>query len=107
MRGVRRPEPKFPAVFSSLNARRVSVRTPIPGNSYQFEWEVFVGQTQHAPRWRPDCMRGVCRSEPGFLAIFTSVTRTVFQSEPKFLAAFTTLDLGRFSVSAEIPGDVL
>ena len=49
MRGVRRPEPKFPKVFPNLNARRLSVRTEIPGGIYQCECEAFFGQNQNSP----------------------------------------------------------
>ena len=53
IRGVFLSEPKFLAVFSSLGARCLSVRTQIPGYSYQFECEVFVGQNQNSLRYFP------------------------------------------------------
>ena len=54
MRGVCRPEPKFLAICPSLNARRFSARTRLPGEFYQFKCGAFFS------------------SEPKFLAIFTT-----------------------------------
>ena len=48
MRGVVQPEPKCLTVFPSLNAGRFSVSAKIPGSSYQFECEVFVGRNPDA-----------------------------------------------------------
>ena len=72
-RGVCRSEPKSLAVFSDLNAMGYSVRTEIPGGIYQFECEAFCGQNKNPRQYFPVKMRGVCRSEPEFLAVFTSV----------------------------------
>ena len=69
MRGECRSEPKFLAMFSSVNARRFSVRTQIPGNSYHFACELFAGQNRNSWRYFPILMRVVCRSEPEFLAV--------------------------------------
>ena len=49
MRGVFRSEPKSLAVFTSVNARRFSVRTEIPDGIYQCECEAFFGQNQNSP----------------------------------------------------------
>ena len=73
MRGVFQSEPKSPAIFSSLNARRYSVRTKIPGDVSQRYCEVCFGQNQNSRRYSPVYMRGVCRSEPKFLAVCTTL----------------------------------
>ena len=83
MRGVFRPEPKFLAVFPSLNARCYSVRTEIPVGIFQFKCEAFFGQNQNCWQY--------------FLAIF--------QSEPEFLAIFINLNARRYSAGTEIPGN--
>ena len=106
MRGVRRSEPKFLAVFTSLNAGRFSVSAANPSSFSQFECEAFsvrtkipceislfgreafFGQNRNPRRRIPILMRGVCWSEPKFLAVFTSLNAT------------------RFSVRARIPGDI-
>ena len=101
MRGVRRPEPKFLAVVTSLNAMRFSVRTEIPGSMYQlvcevrteipgdisqFKREVFFGRNRHAWQYLPNRTRGVRRSDT------------------KYLAVFTSLNPMRFAVRTETPG---
>ena len=91
MRGVCRSELKFLAILPNFDAWRFSVKTKIPGDSYQFgrvaffrsepkfrgnyqfECEVFVGQNRNSWRYLPSWMRGVCRSEPRFLAMFPSL----------------------------------
>ena len=88
MRGVRWSEPKPLAIINSLNARRFSVRTKIPGSISQFKCEGFVGQNPNS--WQ----------------LFPVWARVVFLSEPKFLAVFPSLFARRFSVGAEIPRDV-
>ena len=143
MRGVFRSEPKLLAILRSLNARRFSVRTGTPGNSYRFGCEVSVGQNPNSWQYLRICARGVFRSEPEFLAIFPSLNarclsvatgtpgdiyrfgceasfrqnpnswqylricvRGFFRSEPKFLAIFTTLHARCLSVRTKIPGDI-
>ena len=88
IRGVLRTGPKFLAVFPSLNARRLSVRTKAPGSIYQFACEVFLSENQSSWRYFPVLMRGVSRSEP------------------KYLAMFSSLHARRFSVGIKIPGDI-
>ena len=73
MRGVCPAEPKFLAMFTSPNARRFSVSTKVHGNIYHFACEVFVGQNQNSWRYLLIWARGVCRSEPKFLAVFSSL----------------------------------
>ena len=46
-------EQEFLAIFIDLNARRCSAGTEVPGNSYQFECEVFVSQNQNSWRYLP------------------------------------------------------
>ena len=60
MRGVFRSEPKFLAILPSLRARRLSVGTEIPGNSYQFEFEVFVSQNPNS--WQITNLHARCLS---------------------------------------------
>ena len=50
-------------------------------------------------------MRGVCRSEPKFLAASVK-ERGVFWSRPKFLAIFLSLNAKRLSVGTEFPGNI-
>ena len=141
MRGVFQSEPQFLAIFSSLSARRSSVRTEIPGDISQFAREVFVGQDPNLRRYSPVEMRGIHRSELKFLAIFPSLgarrfsvrtqspgnsyqfereavfgqnpnswryfaicARGVFGSEPKFLATVSILGARRFSARTRIRG---
>ena len=88
MRGVLRPGPKFLAVCSNLNARRLSVRTKAPGSIHHFECEVFVSGNQSLWRYFPVLLRGVSRPEP------------------KFLVMFSSLNARRFAARTKIPGDV-
>ena len=125
MGGASRSEPKFLAVFSSLGARRYSVRAETPD--------------EFLPIW----MRGVCQSEPEFLAVFTSlnarrfsvgtempggvfqfkceafvsqsqnswqyfpvVMRGFLRSEPRFLAIFPSLGARSYSVRTQLPGGI-
>ena len=83
IRGVFRSGPKFLAVFPSLNARCFSVRTETPGDISQFKCEVSVGQDPNTWRSSPIWMRGVVRSEPKFLAIFTGLNARRFAARPK------------------------
>ena len=106
-----RSEPKSCAIFPSLCAMGFSVRTEIPEKFPQFArqalfgqtgcelcfarspnfWRyvhAFFGQNQNSWRYFPICMRGVCRSEP------------------KFLAVLPGLDAGCSSVGTRIPGGV-
>ena len=73
MPGVCRSGPKFLAVFPSLDAGRFSVRTEMPGDIYQFGREVSVGHNQNSWKYLPVKERGVFRSEPKLLAIFTNL----------------------------------
>ena len=73
MRGVVRSEPKFLAIFSSLNARRYSIRTGIRRDISQVKWGAFFGRRQNSWRRFQIGMRGVIRPEPKFLAVFTNV----------------------------------
>ena len=88
MRGAFRSEPRFQAVFTSLNVRRFPVRTKFPGDNYQLECEAFFGQNRNSWRYFPVGMRGVCRSEPKCVAIVTS------------------LDARYFAARTEIPGGI-
>ena len=85
MRVVFRSEPKFLAVVTSLNAGRFSVSAKIPGSTYQFECEVFVGWNHNA------------RPYPSFIEVF-------FRSGPKFLAVFSNSNARRFSVRTKSRG---
>ena len=87
MRGAFRSEPKFLAIFTSLNARRISARSKVPGDIYQVECEAFFGHARNSSRYLPIW------------------TRVFFQSEPKFLAIFTNSNARRVSVRTKIPGD--
>ena len=53
MRGVFRAEPKFLAIFTSLNAGRFAVRNEIPGGISQFKREASVGQKRNSWRYIP------------------------------------------------------
>ena len=115
---------KILAIYPSLNARRFLVRTKVPGNSYQFECDVFVGQDQNSWRYFLVRMRCVFRPEPKFLAnvqfecealccqnrkswmCFPVKMRGVFRPGPKFLSALSSLRARRFSVRTEIPGEI-
>ena len=88
MRGAFASGQKTPAVFSNFNAMRFSVRTKLPGNIYQFEREAFFGQNQDPWRYLPIRMLGVIRSEPEFLAIFSSLNAMCF------------------SVTTQVPGSI-
>ena len=50
MRGAFHSEPKFLAIFLSLNAGRFSVRTEVPVDVYQFECKVFFREDRNS--WR-------------------------------------------------------
>ena len=124
MRNACQPEPKFLAVFTSLKARRFSVRTNIPGDIYQFECEAFFSQGRNSWRYFPVYMRGVYRPGPKFLPVFTSLNlrrlsvrtkvpggiflflREAFFSQPKSLAVFPCFYERRFSVRTETPGGI-
>ena len=85
MRGVVRSEPKFLAIFPNLNAGRFSVRTGTPGDFFQFKCEVCVGQNQSSQQYVPVLMRGVCRSGPKFLAVFTDLHARSFSVRTEVL----------------------
>ena len=143
MRGAFRPEPKSQGVFPSLNTEYMSDRTKIPGSTPQFKCDVPSDQNQSCRQYLPVGMRGVCRSELKFLAVFSSLNaeylsvrtkipssmfrfqgdvpffqnqnswryfpvqmRGVCRSEPKFLANFSNLNARRFSVRTKIPSDI-
>ena len=84
MRGVFRPEPKFLAKITSSNARRFSASAEIPGGNYPFAREVFVGQNRSSWRYLPIWARGVCRLEPKFLAVFSSLFARCLSARTKF-----------------------
>ena len=124
MRCVCRSGPEFLAVFPSSNARRYDVRTEIPGGISQFKWEAFFGRGRNFCRFCPVCARGVFRSEPKFLAKYSSVNARrlsarpeipgdiyqfgcvrVFQSGPNFLVIFPRSNAMSFSVRTKVPGD--
>ena len=108
MRGVCRSGPKYLAVYTSLNARRFSVRAEIPGDSPQCECEAFFGQTQNSWRYLPFWMLGVFRSVANVNAMclsqcecevfvgqnrnswryFPVKTRGVFRPDPQFECDF-------------------
>ena len=123
MRGVFRPDPKFLATFSSLNARRFSARTEIPGDIYQIGCEVLFGHVRNSWRRVPVYARGVFRSEQKFLAIFPNLNarrrsvrtgipggisqfkcESFFRPEPKFLTILTNLNARCLSVRTQISG---
>ena len=81
-------EPKLLAIFTNLHASRFSVRTKIPGDIFQFECEVVVGQNRSSWRYFPVRLLGASRPEP------------------KFLAIVTDLDEWCLSVRTKIPGDI-
>ena len=103
MRGVFRSEAKRLAVFSSLNARCVSVRTKFPGGIFQFEFEVFVGQDQNSWRFLLVQMGGVCRSGPKFLAIFPSLNTRCLSVRTKIPGGIFQYEC---DVRTEIPGEI-
>ena len=84
MRGVFRSEPKFLAKITSSNARRFSASAKIPGGNYQFAREVFVGQNRNCWRYLPIWARGVCRLEPKFLAVYSSLVARCLSARTKF-----------------------
>ena len=86
MRGVFRAEPKFLAIFTSLNAGRFAARNEIPGGISQFKCVAFFALSQSVWRFFSVWARGVVRSEPEVLAVFAS------------------LDARRFSARTEFPG---
>ena len=125
MRGVFRAEPKFLGIFTSSNAMRFSVRIEVPGDVYQFECEVSVGQKQNPWRYFPVWMRGVFSVRTKIPCDISQFEREVFvgqdqkswqfppvemrgafRSEPKFLARFTSLNARSYSVRTKIPGGV-
>ena len=84
MRGVFRSEPKFLAEITSSNARRFPASAKIPGGNYPFAREVFVGQNRSSWRYLPIWARGVCRLEPKFLAVFSSLYARCMSARTKF-----------------------
>ena len=121
MRGVCRPEPKFLAVFTNVNARRFSAISEIPVGFFQFERDVTVGQNRSSWRFFPVQVRGVIPSGAKFLAIYPSLEsffgrgqrswryvpirmRGAFRSEPNFLAVLNKVNARRNSVRTHIPG---
>ena len=88
MRSVFRAGPELLAIFSSLNARCLSVRTRTPGDVSQFTCEVFVGQSQNSWRYFPIWML------------------SGFQAEPKFLVTFPSPNARCYSVRTWIPGSI-
>ena len=86
MLGAFHSEPKFLAIFPSLNARRFSVRTEVSVDVYQFGCKVFFREDQNSWRRVLVLMRGV------------------FRSGTKFLAVFSNLDARRCSARTKIPG---
>ena len=142
MRGVFRSGPNSLPIFTIPNATRLSGRTEIPGDNYQFECEAFLGQNRNPWRRFPVWARGFFRPEPKFLAVSTSLnasrlsaraeipggisqfvceafsgqdweswlyspvsTRGVTRPELKCLAVFPSLNARRFSARTEIPGN--
>ena len=124
MRGVFRSGPKFLAIISSLNARRFSlrtkvpgdisqvncaafsVRTEIPGGISQFKFEALLGQDQNSWRYSPVQMRGVCRSEPKSLEIFPSFNARCVSVRTKIPSSISSFNARRFSVRTNIPGNI-
>ena len=128
------PEPESLAIFPSLNERSFSADPKPPGGIYQFECEVFVGQTQNSWQFLPIWMRGVFRSEPKFLAVSPSLNaeyssvrtnvpisffqfkfevrlgpnRNSWQNQKSWLhlAVWTSLNARRFSGRTKRPGDI-
>ena len=88
MRGVCQSEPKFLAVFTSMDASCFSPRTEIPGGISQFGRGAFFGQNRNAWRYLPVWMRGFSR--PG----------------PKSQAVFANSHARRLSVGNQVPGDI-
>ena len=100
-RGVFRSEPEVLAICPSLNAGRLSARTKIPGKSYQFECEAFLGPTRNSWRFFPIWARGACRSEPKFLAAFPSFNARRFSVRTKGSG-----DPEKFLAGAKVPGGI-
>ena len=116
-------KPKSLAIFTTLNGRRFSVRTKIPGGFSLFECEAFFGQKQNPRRYCPVHARGVCWLEPKFLAIyqfkcealffqnpnfwryFPVSMRGVFRPKPRPLAVLPNGNARRYLGSTEIPGN--
>ena len=73
----------FLAIFPNLNARRLSVRPRTPGNFKQFKCEAFFGKDQNSWRYFPIRMRGVCRSEPEYLTVSSSLNAKCFSGRTK------------------------
>ena len=78
----------------------------IPGGIFYFGCEASVGQNENPWRYLPVRMRGVCRSEPKPLVLFTRLHARRFRSEPDLLAVFTNLNAMCLSVRTKIPGDI-
>ena len=87
MRGASRSGPKFLAVFSKLDWRRLRPE--------KNPWPRF-----------PVLMRGVFRAEANFLALFPSLDAWRFSVRTKVPGGFPSLNARLFSVRTEIPGDV-
>ena len=100
-------EPKPLAIFRRLNARRFSARTKIPGDIYQIECAAFsartaiagetsqskcgafVGQDRNSWRYLPICLRGVFRSYPKCLAVFSDLGAMCVSVRTEILGGFS------------------
>ena len=106
MRGVRRSEPEFLAMFPSMNSRCLSVGTRFPGDVSQFKCEAFSDRTEILGdifQFAREAFSGQNRKSWQY---FPVEMRGVRRSELKFLAAFSGLNARRFSARTEIPGGI-
>ena len=104
MRGVFRSEPKFLAIFTNLDARRFSVRTKTPGGAPQFKCEAFCRQNRNSRQYLPIWMRGVFRSEPDLLAVFTNLNAKCLSVRTKIPGGMSQFQCEAFWVGTRIPG---
>ena len=81
-------EPKFLAVFPSLNGRR------------------FFSRGQNSSRYLPVWMRGVFRSEPKLLAVFTSPNARCLPVRTETPGDISSLNVRCLLLITEIPGDI-
>ena len=88
MRGDIPSEPKPLAMIPSLHEGSFSAEPKLPGGLYQFECDVFVGQTRNSWQFFPIWMRGVFRSEPKFLAVFPRLNAEYLSARPRIPSSF-------------------
>ena len=89
--------------IASLNARRFSARTEIPGGISQYKCVAFVGQKQNSLQFLRSEPFGPVRTRGVFRPVRT---RGVFRSEPKCLEVLTSLNARFLPVRTKIPGSI-